>query len=117
MVRKLVVIGFIFGFLFVLYGLFHQILGSLEAGNRLDREVNKLTELQKKNSELKKNLELVKTPQFIEEQARDKLNYTRAGETIIIIPESEIQRVLGLEKKPIEIKIPNWQGWLKLFVR
>jgi cell division protein FtsB len=117
MVRRIIITCIIIAFLFSLYGLFHQIYNALEAGNRLDREVSRLAELQRKNSELKKKLANVETPQFIEQQARDKLNMTREGETIVIIPENELQKVLGMEQKPVEIKLPNWQGWLKLFTR
>ncbi len=117
MVRRLLTISIIIGFIFILYGMFHQIYNSLEAGNRLDRELNKLAELQKKNSELKKRLADVETHQFIEQQARDKLNLTREGETMVIIPEHELQKVLGIEQKSVEIKLPNWMGWLKLFYK
>jgi cell division protein FtsB len=116
MVRRIIIIGTVFLFLFILYNLFNQIRAALDAGNRLDSQLGKLTHLQRKNSELKKKLEDVQTPQFIEEQARDKLNLTRDGETIVIIPESEIKKALGMDQLVEEVHLPNWQGWLKLFL-
>lgn len=115
--KKLALILIIILFFGIFYGLSKQILGSLQAGKRLERETEELVQLQKKNIELKKELIEVQTPQFIEREARDKLNFSRPNETVIIIPEEEIDKVLGIEKKIGETKIPNWQGWLKLFWR
>lgn len=99
------------------YNLLRQMVDALQSGKRLDEAAERLVSLQRRNLELKKRLAEVSSINFIEDQARNKLNLSRAGETVMVIPKSEIERVLGLNKKLPEIKLPNWQGWLKLLWR
>lgn len=117
MIKKIL---FIFGVVLVIgiiYSFGKQIYGSLEAGHRLDDEAEKLTVLQRRNEELKKKLAEVGSPQFIEQQARDKLSLARLGETVFVIPQSEIDKVLGAQKEVQKVIEPYWQGWLKLFAK
>lgn len=98
------------------YALGKQIFDALDKGKRLDIETEDLARLQKKNFELKKKLAEVQSLQFIEERARNKLNLARPNETVIIIPQEVLDKVLKEweEEKKTETS-PNWQGWLKLF--
>ncbi len=52
----------------------------------------------------------------VEKIARDKLNMGKPGETVVVIPEELITKVIEDNKPKIEPKLPNWQGWLKLFM-
>lgn len=116
--RKKVVLALSLIMLLVIaYGLGKQFYSSLQTGERLEVEIEEVDRLQKRNAQLKKRLEEVQTPQFIEEAARNKLNFSRPNETVIIIPQEEIDKVLNAEKKVEEIKLPNWQAWLRLFWR
>ncbi len=117
MFKKTIYIG---GFLLIIvicYSLAKQAYDSLQAESRVDTETNKLLALQRKNAELKKRLEEVNSIGFIESQARDRLNFSRAKETVVIISEEELQKVLGIVEEKKEEIIPNWQGWLRLFIK
>lgn len=114
--RKIVFALIFLIILVIFYALGSQIYGSLRSGDRLNQEMEVLVSLQKKNMELKNKLNLVQSVGFIEEEARNKLNLAREGEMVLLISQKRIDQVLGAEKKQVEeIKIPNWQGWLKLF--
>ncbi len=115
MLKKLLFIGLTITALIILYSLSHQVLDSLQGEKRVAEEVSKLNQLKNRNDELQKQLSQVGSVQFIEMQARNKLNMARNGETIVIIPQQEIDKVLGLQKRVQEEIIPNWQGWLRLF--
>ena len=101
----------------ITWSLIGQIMTTLKSGDRLQEATERLHQLGVKNKELKRRLEEVKTPFFIEEQARDKLGLAREGETIVIIPQEKLDQVLGVAKKAEEVKLPNWLGWLKLFFK
>lgn len=101
----------------ITWSLIGQIMTTLKSGDRLQEATERLHKLEVKNKELKRKLEEVKTPAFLEEQARDKLGLVREGETIVIIPQEKLDRVLGVTKKVEEVKLPNWLGWLKLFFK
>jgi cell division protein FtsB len=101
----------------IMTGLTKQIITALSAGQRLDDETNKVTSLSQKNNQLKKELALSQSPDSIEKIAREELNLGKPGETVVVIPEELISKVIEEGKPKIEPKLPNWQGWLRLFVR
>lgn len=111
-------ISLVFGLiisLIITWNIINQIISTLKSGDRFKEATDKFHSLEVKNKELKENLERVKNPRFIEEQARDKLGLVKEGETLVIIPQEKIDSILGLTKKVEEIRLPNWQGWLRLF--
>lgn len=99
----------------ILISLIKQISESLDAGKRLDREVEEVTGLQEENKKLKRRLEEVLKLEFIEEVARNKLNLSRTNETVVIIPQEAVNQVIASNQEVKESKLPNWQGWLRLF--
>jgi cell division protein FtsB len=100
----------------ILTGLSKQIVNALNSSQRLDEETNKVTKLTQKNNQLKKELALSQSPDAIEKVARDELNLGKPGETVVVIPDELISKVIEESKPKIEPKLPNWQGWLRLFV-
>lgn len=117
MLKKLAYIGGILLIIVICYSLIKQIYDSSQVGNRLNTETAKLVSLQKQNSELKSQLQKVNSIEFIESEARDRLNFSRMGETVVIISQDEINKVLGTMTEKKEEILPNWQGWLKLFFK
>lgn len=115
MIKKSVFILILLLVLTIFYSLARQIYESLQTGERLDNQVEELSELQHRNAELKKKLEKVQTQEFIEEQARNKLNLAKEGETVVIIPQEVLDKVLNLEQKVQGVRAPHWQAWLRLF--
>lgn len=116
MTKKAILFAILILFLFMFYSLSKQIYDSLRSSYRLDESTDQVAALQQENTELKKRLTHVDSPEFIEQQARDKLNLARPNETVVIIPQSQIDRLVNSQApaNPAE-PIPNWQGWLKLF--
>lgn len=115
MTKKLGFLLLIFLTILFAYNLIGQIFNTLKSGERLDQVVQKLHQLEVKNRELKKRLEEVKSPEFLEQQARDKLGLAKEGETVVIIPQEKIDQILGASRDKEEGKLPNWLGWLRLF--
>lgn len=87
------------------------IFRTLEDENTAETLKEKLAQEKKKNQFLKERLFRVKTNQFVEEEAREKLGMNRPGEYVVIAPTST-----PLDKTRIEIDTkPNWQRWWDLF--
>lgn len=102
----------------ILLGLTKQITNALQSGERLNNQAEEVNKLQEENKQLKDNLERAKSYQSWEEIARDKLNLSKSGETVVVVPDDYINRAIQMyEYHPVEINIPNWQGWLNLFFR
>lgn len=117
MIKKIILILFIVLFFGLFYSLGRQIYDSLQSGNRLEREMGDLVKLQEKNKQLRKQLETAGSLGSIEALARNKLNMARSGESVVIIPQKEIDKILGVREEVKERVLPYWQGWLRLFFK
>lgn len=100
---------------FILYTLVKQIFLAIDSGDRVSRMVTEVAELQQKNQELHEKIQDTEKYGFIEKIARNNLNYAKSGETVVIISDGAIDKVLGAQKQIEAVKVPNWQGWLNLF--
>ena len=116
MLRKVIIGGIILIVLVVAYNLLGQITDALRSGERLSSQAEAVFKLEVKNRELKKKLSQINSPQFIEQQARDKLGLGKPGETIVIIPEDKLKLIMGASESA-EVRLPNWLGWLKVFFK
>ncbi len=84
-----------------------------KAGGRIEEARNELAGERKKNEELRNKLGEVESGEFIEMQAREKLNLQRPGETVVMVQDVESQK----ENKEVteEREVFNWEKWWKLF--
>lgn len=69
-------------------------------------------EFKRENEELKTKLNQVEDPEYIERQAREKLNLQREGEIVVVLPK-DLGEEKVTEEKPEELA--NWEKWWKLF--
>ena len=63
---------------------------------------------------MKKKLIRIQSPEFIEEEIRNKLGFAKKGETVVVIPDEKLKSVLGASSSA-QIRLPNWLGWLRVF--
>ena len=89
---------------------------AVKSGERLSESADVVYKLEAKNKELKKKLTRIQSPEFIDEEVRNKLGLSKKGETIVIIPEEKIKAILGASSSA-QIRLPNWLGWLKVFFK
>jgi cell division protein FtsB len=71
-----------------------------------------LTRLQEKDKELEKRLQIAQSPEFIEREAREKLNLSKPGETVILI--DQIPKMNG-NTYIVDTNTPNWKQWWEIF--
>ena len=87
------------------------IFNALNNSNTTANLQKQLASEQKKNEYLKQRLFYVKTNQFIEDQAQNKLGLLKTGEYFVIAPTpapTDIKSVV------VDVR-PNWQKWWQLF--
>lgn len=96
--------------LFVIRNNISSIVNGLKNQNTAENIAEKLASEEKKNKFLQERLFYVKTNQFVEEEAREKLGMLRPGEYIVIAPPTPLNR----ERIEIDTK-PNWEKWFELF--
>ena len=81
-------------------------------------EKDKLEQMKEDNAKLQAQIALTQGDAFIEKQIRDKLGLAKAGESVVILPDTSILRALA-PQLPVEensLPDPNWRKWLKLFI-
>lgn len=117
MIKKLAIVIVIIIGLFIAYNLLNQIFAALKSEERLSSAAEILYRLEGENKKLKQRLDKISSNEFIEEQARNKLNLSKLGETMVIIPDEKLNQVLGASgsAQKQEERLPNPLGWLRLF--
>lgn len=82
------------------------------------KEREKIEAIKKENEELEKQVSEIQGVEFIERQLRDKLGFSREGETVVVLPDAEVLKNLAPKAYEEEdaLSDPNWKKWLKLFL-
>ncbi len=114
MIKKIAIGIAILVVFFLAYKLFSQILYALKSEDRLTSAAEVVYRLENKNKQLQEKLSEIQSPQFIEQQARNKLGLSKKGETVVIIPEEKLKLVLGSSQSAV-VRLPNWLGWFRVF--
>ncbi len=115
--KILILIGTII-LIYITYSFAVRIYIALRAADRLTEAVNKLHDLEIKNAELKNKLKIVSSVEFIEKQARDKLNLAKEGDTIVVISEEKLKQVIRAQRDSLpELNLPNYLLWWRLFFK
>ena len=66
------------------------------------------------NETLKRELARVQSKDYIERQARDKLNLGKEGEIVVLLP--SISPIESPTPTPID-ESANWEKWVRVFVK
>lgn len=80
-----------------------------------------LAQAEAENKRLKKELEQVQSPGFVEEEARNKLGLIKPGEQVVMLPDrSTVDGQPGGEAgsqftETKDNNLPNWKQWWRLF--
>ena len=90
----------------------------LQKRGRVEKMVVKKEELVVENLALKEKLEYVESEEFTEKEAREKLNMSKEGEVVVVLPEkittADFQSANQQNQLTSE-NLPNYQQWLRLF--
>ena len=91
-----------------------DILRLLKAGQKVKLAEERVFELEKEKEKLSEKRQYYQSQDFVEEEARNKLNMAKPGETIVILPPN-LEEILGKQKQSSSPFLPNWKKWWKLF--
>jgi cell division protein FtsB len=84
----------------------------------VQKEKEKIEKMREENTQLEAEIAQTQGEAFIEKQIRDRLGFAKEGESIVILPDSEILRKLApqIALEENTLPDPNWKKWLKLFM-
>lgn len=100
----------IFGGLLLLINLIRSTASISDKSKIIEDANRRLIEAEDKNSRLKRDLAQIESPEYIEKEARNKLNLGKEGEYVVILPPISPQP----SPTPIEA-VANWERWLGVF--
>lgn len=98
--------------LVIINGLIHSIIDLWNKQDLVERARQDLNREKRANEELKAQLTYVKSEEFLETQARDKLFMVKPGESEVLVPPDLVKK--EEEEKPPPP--PAWKQWLNLFL-
>lgn len=114
-IKKIVFFGFIIFSFFVINDSLHSIYSLWQKHDLLDKAKRELSVEKKKNSDFKQQLSVVTAPNFVEEEARNKLFLVKPGEGIVVVaPDEDVVASSSTSVKTVE-KRANWQQWRDVF--
>jgi cell division protein FtsB len=107
------IVLFIVG-LFIIFGLSRSLFDLWHRRDIVVERKNALEAVEAENLRLKKDLEESQTPEFIEKQAREKLNLAKPDEVVVIVAKATVSGtfVQGAGKGDEK---PSWRVWWELF--
>jgi len=74
-----------------------------------------LRRLEIEHQRLKDELTYSESPLFIEQEARNRLGLGKEGESVVILPKSQITNSNDQTNEEKKENFPNWKQWWRLF--
>jgi len=97
--------------LILIFNLSRDILRLIKASDQIRQAEQRVKDLESQQQQLMEKKEYFESAEFVEEEARNKLNMARPGETIVILPPNN---GVAADKGEL-IQLPNWKKWWRLF--
>jgi cell division protein FtsB len=110
--RKAAFLVTVVALLLIINGLIGSIFDLLSKQDLVVDAQKKLEQEKARNNKLKAEFELAQRKEFVEEQARNKLFWTKDDEQNVIIPSNLIPQDIAPK---VANRDPYWKQWLDLF--
>lgn len=97
-----------------------DILGAGKAQRQMDQAREEVETLEGEQAKLQRQLAVVTSEEFAEEQIRDELLLAKPGETVVVVPRvapfdfTSTSLSAGAQGK--QENLANWQKWTQLFI-
>ena len=116
-VVKLIFVGIS---VFLLYNVLHSVDITIQKVNILKNARTEVESLRVTNLELATQLQSMQNPEYIEVEARDRLNFSGTNDIVFVIPDSLLQtageRLSMILDERVEDNKSNLEVWLDLLV-
>lgn len=111
---------YLFTFVYFLYSIYSTAHAIYQSSKKTEEIIHKKEALIAEKEELKNKLQVINTDEFVEKEARTKLNMKKEGEELYLIPsyseetekKVEYQETINFEMPKEELT--NYEKWLKI---
>jgi len=104
----------IFLFLVILLGLAKGTIKNYKVDSEIENLQDEINNLERQNQELGQLIDYLKSDTFVEQEAKLKFGYKKSGETLVVIPNQEIEEIKDTEE-PISSELANPIKWWLYF--
>lgn len=104
----------VLGFYFIA-SLVQQILSLWKSEERIRIAQEEVEKARQESEKLAERLKYVRSEEFVEKEARDKLGMGKEGETVVVVPKDLIEKEVEKAEKEEPEKVPNWRLWKEAF--
>lgn len=111
MKRNLILVLVVALALFLVVSSTRRILTFKSTAGKVSEAQANLEKLKKENGDLKKELDYKKSPQFAEEEIRNKLGLVKQGENLVVLPKDQKSD----QGPATSNQKANWEKWKELF--
>jgi len=112
--KKIFFIGFIIVCLLIINSLARSVFSLWQKQDFIVKAEKELKEKEEENKQIKQELKIAESSEFVEEEARNKLFMVKPGENRVFLPK-ELSNLGGGSKKTEAKGDPNWKKWWNLF--
>jgi cell division protein FtsB len=99
----------------LIVNLSRNILKLLKSAEEMKLTEQRIERLESEAKDLAQKKEFYQSEDFVEQEARDKLNMAKEGETMVVLPPN-IKEVLGEKENLPSRPLSCWHQWLDLFL-
>ena len=105
----------VFLFLVILFGLAKGTIKNYKVDTEIENLQDEINNLERQNQELGQLIDYLKSDAFVEQEAKLKFGYKKSGETLVVIPNQEVQETAdAIIPIPEELANP-YKWWLYFF--
>lgn len=97
------------------FGLARNLYGIYQNSQLQTQAVKKLEALRAENTRLQAEKDQATQPNFIEQEARNRLGLVRPGEVVVILPSQKAATPSAGSTSEAPANRPIWKQWLSLF--
>lgn len=109
--KKIVIYAVLIFQIALIISLLKSIQGSISARSRVETLELRKEELQREREELEGKLAYVESDFYVEKVAREELQLTKPGETVVIVPEELRNNEFEVQAEAVETEKPNYLKW------
>lgn len=112
--KKVIFFTILIASIFIIKNFISSIYGLWQKQDLIVQAKSALENEKKKNQNLKNQMSYANSPNFVEEQARNKLFMAKSGESQIVLP-AGVGGVIDSSTGKPQKNTPNWKKWVELF--
>ncbi len=114
--KRFIALLILFFSLFLIFNFSRELLKLAKSGERIKEVEVKLEKLKITRWQLQEEKKYRESPAFLEKEIRDKLLMGKPGETVVILPQEEIDKIASPAGEPARmVELPIWRQWLEVF--